>query len=490
MSNNDRGFTDSPRATFVADTSRVGPAPKTSKTKRTLAATGGFAALTAFSDVGALAAALIIAAAIQQRFFVGITSTAPATIPSGICVATLFLLLNMMQGEYSVSNYLSLNGHGRRLLLRWNIAFLYLIAFALAVETTPLVSQGAVIFFVLGLGAVYVTRVHFVQIARAGAQPGGPLARRVVVIGHEEAIKAFSQHTPSMSGIHVVSTSVLHDCGSLQIDLERASASARMVRPDDIIILVPWSHQMTIDACVDAFRTLPVSIHLYPERAFMRYTGACWSKLGLIPSFRIVRQPLSPVEVFTKRLFDAFAAGVGLLLLSPLFLMVALIIKLNNKGPVFFKQRRRGFNKEVFWIFKFRSMTTVEDDENLTQATRNDIRITKLGHWLRRSNIDELPQLINILRGEMSLVGPRPHALSHDNSFEQKIALYARRHNVKPGMTGWAQVNGFRGEIRDDNDIRGRLDHDFHYIDNWSFWFDLRILWLTIVSAKAYRNAY
>ena len=144
----------------------------------------------------------------------------------------------------------------------------------------------------------------------------------------------------------------------------------------------------------------------------------------------------------------------------------------------------------MFRIVKFRTMSTIEDGAYVQQATENDCRITRVGRLLRRWNIDELPQLINVLLGDMSLVGPRPHALAHDESWGQKIARYARRHNMRPGITGWAQVNGFRGNIKSDDDFRQRITYDLYYIDNWSIWFDIRILWLTVFSRKAYRNAY
>ena len=149
---------------------------------------------------------------------------------------------------------------------------------------------------------------------------------------------------------------------------------------------------------------------------------------------------------------------------------------LESGRPLFFRQRRYGFNQQEFRIIKFRTMTALEDGDVVRQARRNDPRITRVGRFLRKWNIDELPQLINVLKGDMSLVGPRPHALSHNREYERKIALYARRHNVLPGITGWAQVNGLRGETDTDEKMRARVDHDLYYIDNWSLWFDLRIL--------------
>ncbi len=153
-------------------------------------------------------------------------------------------------------------------------------------------------------------------------------------------------------------------------------------------------------------------------------------------------------------------------------------------------QRRYGFNQQPFRIIKFRTMHTHKGGAFIAQATRDDPRLTRIGGWLRRWNIDEIPQLFNVLTGDMSLVGPRPHALSHDHEFERRISLYARRHNVKPGITGWAQINGFRGEIDNEEKLSKRVEHDLYYIDNWSLWLDLKIIARTVLSPAAYRNAY
>jgi lipopolysaccharide/colanic/teichoic acid biosynthesis glycosyltransferase len=153
-------------------------------------------------------------------------------------------------------------------------------------------------------------------------------------------------------------------------------------------------------------------------------------------------------------------------------------------------QRRYGFNQEPFRIVKFRTMTTMEDHANLVSATRFDPRVTRFGAFLRRSSIDELPQLLNILFGDMSLVGPRPHALAHDQRYDSRIDLYARRHNVKPGITGWAQVCGLRGEIATEEKMRRRVEHDLYYVDNWSLWLDIKIIALTMFSPKVHSGVY
>ncbi len=246
--------------------------------------------------------------------------------------------------------------------------------------------------------------------------------------------------------------------------------------------MTPWSQTATIDTCVDEFLKMPVEIHLGPERILDRFDNVRIAKHGPMASLQLTRAPLTWFELTQKRIFDlAIASGV-LVVLAPMLAVVALAIWLETGRPVFFRQRRYGFNQQEFRIIKFRTMTTQDDGDVVRQATRADRRITRVGRFLRKWNIDELPQLINVIKGDMSLVGPRPHALAHNREYERKIALYARRHNVLPGITGWAQANGFRGETDTDEKMRRRVDHDLYYIDNWSPWFDLRILLKTLLS--------
>jgi len=201
--------------------------------------------------------------------------------------------------------------------------------------------------------------------------------------------------------------------------------------------------------------------------------------------------PSSLRDRFLKRAFDIVVSATLLVLLSPLFLVVAAIIKLDTRGPALFKQTRLGFNNEPIQVRKFRSMSCQTDaGERFRQAVRNDPRVTRVGRVLRRTNIDELPQLLNVLMGEMSLVGPRPHAVAHNHMFADQIRRMFRRHNVKPGITGWAQINGLRGETDTFEKMQKRIEYDLYYVDNWSFFFDLKILVRTVTSKQAYINAY
>jgi exopolysaccharide biosynthesis polyprenyl glycosylphosphotransferase len=213
-------------------------------------------------------------------------------------------------------------------------------------------------------------------------------------------------------------------------------------------------------------------------------------EVGTARTAELKRAPLSVAEQALKRIFDVLAAGLGIILLSPLLLTSVLLIKLDSKGPVLFTQTRNGFNGRSFRIFKFRTMSVFEDGPQIRQATRNDPRVTSVGRWLRRTSIDELPQLFNVLGGSMSLVGPRPHAVAHNTEYERIVANYAFRYHVKPGISGWAQVNGFRGETSTVNLMEKRVELDLWYVSSWSFWLDVRILWKTLILAPWQASAY
>jgi len=201
--------------------------------------------------------------------------------------------------------------------------------------------------------------------------------------------------------------------------------------------------------------------------------------------------PLSRFDRALKRAFDVIIASAAIVLFAIPMLVASLAILIESGRPILFRQYRRGLGGRVFEIMKFRSMTVQENGASIDQALRDDPRVTRLGRILRRTSMDELPQFFNVLRGDMSIVGPRPHALAHDNQYDALIETYAYRSHVKPGITGWAQINGLRGEIRDLSDMEARVDHDLWYINHWSIWLDLRILLITATKMLLIdKNAY
>jgi Undecaprenyl-phosphate glucose phosphotransferase len=244
----------------------------------------------------------------------------------------------------------------------------------------------------------------------------------------------------------------------------------------EVHLALNWASWSDAKQLVSELRALPVPVRLMADRNAQDILQYKQRRVCGAVSFELQRAPLSSHERAIKRLFDIAGSALGLLVLAPLFLVVSAAIRIDSPGPIVFRQKRGGFNGRAFHILKFRTMRVLEDGPVVTQAKRDDERVTRLGRWLRRSSLDELPQLINVLRGDMSLVGPRPHALAHDDQYRALISTYPFRHYVKPGITGWAQVKGFRGETPTINLMRGRVDLDLWYVGNWSFWLDLRIL--------------
>jgi Undecaprenyl-phosphate glucose phosphotransferase len=269
---------------------------------------------------------------------------------------------------------------------------------------------------------------------------------------------------------------------SLRAMLEDVIETSRREQFEDLYLLIGWDHRRLIEDILSFLRILPVPIHLVPDENVARFIASPATNVGHTWTTELKRAPLHSAERVLKRTIDIVGSILGLVLLSPLLLITTIAVKLDSKGPALFKQTRNGFNGREFKIVKFRTMHVLEDGHSIRQATRHDPRVTPLGRWLRRTSIDELPQLLNVLWGDMSLIGPRPHAAAHNDEYEKTIANYAFRYHVKPGITGWAQVNGFRGETQTLDLMSGRIERDLWYINNWSIWLDVRIALVTVVS--------
>jgi putative colanic acid biosynthesis UDP-glucose lipid carrier transferase len=237
-------------------------------------------------------------------------------------------------------------------------------------------------------------------------------------------------------------------------------------------------------------RDTTASIYFVPNIFAFDLVQARCVEINGMPALSICDSPLQGMSGFWKRVFDVALASVALLLTWPVLLAVAVAIKRSSPGPVLFKQRRCGLNGEEILVYKFRTMMVCEDGPTLAQATMHDCRVTPLGALLRRSSLDELPQIFNVLEGKMSFVGPRPHAVAHNEAYRKLISGYMIRHKVRPGITGWAQVNGLRGETSTVDKMQQRVQYDLDYLKNWSLWLDLKIIARTALTVLQDRNAY
>ncbi len=402
----------------------------------------------------------------------------------------------LIRDEYSVESLLEGRRGNSRLFLVWNVSFVALAAIGFLTKSTAVFSRGwLLLFYCVGFVVAIALNRALQRSLSALIECGVVRRRKLMIVGTDDDIARLEcEISDGAASVYVAARAVVPDAARDETEiadiLAQAANNARLLGIDDVVISSDLSRPNYIDSCVAAFSLLPVAIHVGAGGLLGRFKDARVARFGRATTLSLTREPLGPFEAMTKRAFDMATAGVALVLLAPLFLAIAALIKIDTPGPVFFRQRRRGFNLEEFGIWKFRTMTALDDGDVVRQATQNDQRVTRIGRLLRKYSLDELPQLFNVMRGNMSLVGPRPHAVAHDRFFEKRIALYPRRLNMKPGITGWAQVNGFRGATETDDAMRYRVDHDLYYIDNWSVAFDLYILLLTVISPKAQRNAY
>ena len=261
---------------------------------------------------------------------------------------------------------------------------------------------------------------------------------------------------------------------------------------DDVVISLPWSADDQITALMNTLRELPVNVYLGADLIGFRLPiRPAPSHFGEMPLVEVMGRPLAGWGGAQKAALDYGLGIILTVLLAPVMILSVIAIRLESKGPAMFRQQRYGFVNRVFEIYKFRTMRYTEAPEKkIVQATRDDPRITRVGRLLRRLSLDELPQLFNVLNGTMSLVGPRPHAVQHNEDYARIIRGYFARHRVKPGMTGWAQVNGLRGEVKTPEQMEARVKYDIDYVENWSLFFDLKILAMTVVICLTGRNAY
>ncbi|PWE52398.1 undecaprenyl-phosphate glucose phosphotransferase [Metarhizobium album] len=417
----------------------------------------------------------------------------------------LAVLLLQIVDAYQVQ---SLRGPLRalpRILGAWAISFALM---ALALFLLKSGDQYSRLWFVtwFGVGAVYLI-VERKLLGDAFCRWGrnGIMERRAVIIGGgdpaKNLIRALEQQPDNDIRICGIfddrddsrSPSMVAGYPKLGTIAELVEF-ARLASIDMLIISLPLSAEGRILQMLRKLWVLPVDIRLAAHANKLRFRPRSYSHVGAVPMLDIFDKPIRDWDSVAKRIFDITFSLIALALLWPVMIGAAIAVKATSKGPVFFIQKRHGFNNEIINVFKFRSMYTDMGDPTARKAvTKGDPRVTPVGRFIRKSSIDELPQLFNVLRGELSLVGPRPHAVlaqTHDRLFVDVVEGYFARHRVKPGVTGWAQINGWRGEVDNDDKIKFRTAYDLYYIENWSLLFDLKILFLTPIRLLNTENAY
>jgi Undecaprenyl-phosphate glucose phosphotransferase len=444
-------------------------------------------------DVVLVVAASLLAGVGYNWLILGQIPTNTIQIYTAIGVLTLTNVSAVLaaRGGYRVSNLASFYRQARDLVIIWIGVFLILVGVAFSLKVSANFSRGgALTFFSLGLGGMIAWRRFVAQFLGYALSVGAFAPRNVILIGERSRLAG----SPAISemrrcGYTPIRTFEIEqeECltsktsARLRATIDRVIEAARAESVAEVLLLIGWEQSWTIERITKMLSVVPLPIYLVPDENVVRYLDRRPINIGTTWAAEIQRAPLTGAEQLAKRCFDIIGAASVLLLLSPLMLLTALLIKLDSHGPALFFQTRNGFNGRAFRIVKFRTMHVLEDGNVIRQATRADPRITRLGRWLRRVNIDELPQLFNVLRGDMSLVGPRPHAVAHNNEYDKLIANYALRNHVKPGITGWAQVNGYRGETPSTDLMEQRVARDLWYIAHWSMWLDIRILFRTLM---------
>lgn len=294
----------------------------------------------------------------------------------------------------------------------------------------------------------------------------------------------FIDDNPELHHSHIARLPVLGDSQHLD-------TLSRQRKIDELYICLPLSAENKIKHLLNQLADTTVVVKFVPDLFAYDLMHTRFTNLKGLPVFSVYDSPLNAHSLkLIKRLEDILLSSLMLILLAPLMLLIALLVKLSGRGPVIFKQKRYGLNGNEINVYKFRTMHVLENHGTIRQATRNDPRITPLGRWLRKTSLDELPQIINVLQGRMSLVGPRPHASAHNEQYRKLVPRYMQRHMIKPGITGWAQVNGWRGETDTLEKMQKRIEFDLHYINNWSLWLDIKILILTLAKGLTGKNVY
>jgi Undecaprenyl-phosphate glucose phosphotransferase len=416
--------------------------------------------------------------------------------------AFVVLLLQLVDA-YQIPSLRAPRRTAKRITAAWTLAFPLTIAGLYFIGETYS-TVGLATWFLAGAGFLLAERQLTALAIRHWAR-NGVMERRAVIVGGGEPAKFLVRQLEQQADNDIRICGIFDDRGSDRSPTIVAGYPklgtfgelvefARMARIDMLIIALPATAEQRILQLLRKLWVLPVDIRLAAHANRLRFRPRSYSHVGDVPMFDIFDKPIRDWDSVAKRIFDIAFTVFALTLLWPLMLAAAIAVKTTSKGPILFRQKRHGFNNEVIEVLKFRSMYTHLSDQTAVKAvTKGDPRVTPVGRFLRKSSIDELPQLFNVLRGQLSLVGPRPHAISAQTGTRKYVDVvesYFARHRVKPGVTGWAQINGLRGELDSDEKIRARTAYDLDYIENWSLLFDLKILFLTPIRLLNTDNAY
>jgi Undecaprenyl-phosphate glucose phosphotransferase len=424
-----------------------------------------------------------------------------------IAAVTVGTLVAFEAGRvYSVQAFRSFFRVGFRMLASWSFVFLLAFSGIFLFKLGDDYSRvWLVSWYVLGAAALVVVRLGLAvvttQLARAGR-----FDRRTAIVGGGEAARSMIRALDAQMDTGVRIVGVFDDRGDDRTEdvvegyprlgnVDDLVEYARGTQLDLVIFTVPISAEERILQMLSKLWILPIDIRLAAHASRLRLRPHSYSYIGNVPVLDVFDRPIADWDLVVKWLFDRIVGTLLLVAVSPIMLLVAIAVKLDSKGPILFRQKRYGFNNDLIEVYKFRSMHIDRADAAAAKlVTKDDPRVTRVGRFIRKTSLDELPQLFNVaLRGNLSLVGPRPHAMqakAANELYDKVVDGYFARHKVKPGITGWAQINGWRGETDTQEKIQRRVEHDLYYIENWSVFFDLQILAMTPLALLKTENAY
>ncbi|HXG79181.1 MAG TPA: undecaprenyl-phosphate glucose phosphotransferase [Methyloceanibacter sp.] len=422
-----------------------------------------------------------------------------------LAAATATTLLMQGLNLYTVQALNSFARSFTRIMLAWTIVVGSLMAGAFFGKVGAEFSRVWIAaWYGSALIVLFVERLVVSTMVRRWIKEGR-LNRRAVVVGGGPEAEALIKALEASQDTDIRIVGIFDDRGPARVsplvagypklgNVDELVGFARNSRIDLLIVALPITAENRLLHLLKKLWVLPVDIRLSAHSNQLRFRPRTYSYIGNVPFIDVTDKPIADWDRVKKWLFDKIAASILLVLLSPLMAAIAVLVKLDSKGPVLFRQKRQGFNNELIEVFKFRSMYVDHTDAEANRlVTKNDPRVTRIGRFLRKTSLDELPQLINVLKGDLSLVGPRPHALkakAENKLYSDVVDGYFARHRVKPGVTGWAQICGWRGETDTEEKIQRRVEHDLYYIENWSVMFDLYICLMTPFALLRGENAY
>lgn len=441
------------------------------------------------ADLGVVLGMSIVAHLIRYGIAAVSLETALITLLAAVLLGNVLKLA----GCYDRLLTLSPTAQISRALQGWCFVFAALLVFAYLTKTSDQFSRFWVGSWLVGTMIGLITVRVWAASRLSLWRRTGKFARTVAIVDFDGRGASLARDLVVGSGgaMHLLGVFTAQNGAAQKNKIEDLLGLARLFRVDDVLISASSNEQHEIDAVILKLGAIPTNIRLSLSMPPLPVPPREASMLFGQPMLTLCNRPLGDWSRIVKRVEDLLISLAAIIVLSPLMVMICVAIKIDSPGPVLFRQRRLGFNNNVITVFKFRSMTHAASASNdVSQAKRVDPRITRVGKFLRRTSIDELPQLFNVVCGDMSLVGPRPHALAHNDQYSALINGYLRRHNVLPGITGWAQVNGLRGETDTLEKMRRRVEHDLAYTNDWSLTLDIKILFMTMFTTLFDRNAY